>query len=168
MLIPIFFIITGIKRAFGEDNGAPPVKRFVQPDMAAQVFRTSDTTKDLIDNKLARFFLGCNIPFNVVEHPLFNDLLQALRPGYKPPTRKALADRHLDNVAEQVTCDVKKKLDGKVVTLVEDGWSNIHNDPVVATCVSVDGNSYFVSATDTRSMPKTADDSVMPTTDFRR
>ena len=48
-------------------------------------------------------------------------------------------------------------LNGKIVTLAQDGWSNIHNDPVLATFVTTDSGTYFLDATDTGSMPKTAD-----------
>ena len=37
-------------------------------------------------------------------------------------------------------------LNGKIVTLAQDGWSNIHNDPVLATCVTTDSGTYFLDA----------------------
>ena len=40
---------------------------------------------------------------------------------------------------------------------MEDGWSNTHNDPVIATSLAVGGTSYFLDAHDTGSMQKTAD-----------
>lgn len=52
---------------------------------------------------------------------------------------------------------MRKCLNGKNVTLVQDGWSNIHNDPVLATCVTTDTGTFFLDATDTGSLPKTAD-----------
>lgn len=41
--------------------------------------------------------------------------------------------------------------------MIEDGWSNIHNDPISAICLHAEGKSYFVEATDTSANKKTAE-----------
>ena len=107
--------------------------------------------------RLADSSMACNIPFAVAEHELFKNMITALRPGYQPPPRKALADNLLDNVSNELQIEMQKELQGKDVTLVEDGWSNVHNDPVTATCVHVNGKSFFVKATDNGSAKKTAE-----------
>ena len=43
---------------------------------------------------------------------------------------------------------MQKAPQGKDVTPVENGRSNVHNDPVTATCVHVNGKSLLVKATD--------------------
>lgn len=140
------------------DISPPPSKRIMQDDLGGFVYRTSPGLKDQFDTTIAKFFYGCNIPFNVAEHPLFIAMVQQLRPGYKPPTRFALADKHLDQVCDEMEEKMKLELDGKTVTLVEDGWSNIHNDPVVATCITTaNGQSFFLDAHDTGAMQKTAE-----------
>ena len=83
--------------------------------------------------------------------------MDVLRPGYKLPSRKTLANKHLDEVTKEIEDDMKANQKGKSVTLVEDGWSNIHNDPVIASCLNVDGRAYFLDAHDTGTMPKTAE-----------
>ena len=108
------------------------------------VAKTSKTCKDIINNKVAKFFFGCNIPFSTTEHPLFIEM----RPGYKLHSRKTLADKHLDQVTEEIEDGMRAKLKGKTVTLVKDGWSNIHNDPVIVSCLNGDGKSYFLDAHD--------------------
>ena len=50
----------------------------------------------------------------------------------------------LDSVHSQMEELVHESLKGKEGTLVIDGWSNIHNEPITAACVQVDGKSYFV------------------------
>ena len=47
-------------------------------------------------------------------------------------------------------------LEGKDVTLVQDGWSDIHNSPVIAHCVHTGERSYFLNSVDTESNKKTA------------
>ena len=122
---------TGIKRP-AEDNTPPPAKRS-QPHISSHVFKTDGETANHLNSLVSKFFFGCNIPFSVVEHPLFLDLVNNLRPGYQPPTKKALGDKHLNEVHTNPKTKMKEDLQGKTVTVVEDGWSNIHNEPVVAT-----------------------------------
>ena len=129
------------KRPLDETNStseSPPLKKvLLQADLRHSVLKTSDSLNQQLDEKVAKFFYGCNIPFAVAEHPLFLDLIQSLRPGYRVPTRKAIGEPLLNRVTEGLKVEMKQHLEGKVVTLVEDGWSNIHNDPVVATCLNV-------------------------------
>ena len=137
---------------------AAPAKRFcVQSDIQQHLFKTSGTTKDILDEKLVKFLYACNIPFSVVEHDSFLDFVQTLRPGYKPTTRKAISEKHLDRVTEQLQEKMKGALEGKEVTMVEDGWSNIHNEPVIARCLTVEGQSFYLGADETTTMCKTAE-----------
>lgn len=148
----------GVKRSAEPESVESPQPKKIRPDssiMSAFVTKTSPALKDSLDDKVARFFYSCNIPFSAVDHPSFQDLAESLRPGYKPPTRKALAGSLLDSVFDKLHGDVTQELEGKVVTLVEDGWSTVHNDPVVATSLATGGKSYFLDAHDTGSMKKT-------------
>ena len=43
------------------------------------------------------------------------------------------------------------------VTLVQDGWSNIHNEPVIATCLLVDDKYYLLDSVLTGTISKTSD-----------
>ena len=85
----------------GKLPGAEPERKTVmptmrQPRLTAWVVNTNSVEKEKIDNVVAEFFYGCNVPFSVVEHPLFKQLIDSLRPGYKPPNRKLLAGPLLD------------------------------------------------------------------------
>ena len=63
-----------------------------------------------MDIRVAKFFYANNIPFNVVEHPTFQNMVSALRPGYSPPTRKALCNSLLDEVSTEIEETTKEKL----------------------------------------------------------
>lgn len=86
-------------------------------------------------------------------------MIATLRPGYDHclPTRKQLAGNSLDDMIEDATKETKEVLKDKSVTLIQDGWSNIHNQPVIANCLSDGKNVYFFSAVDTGSEQKTAE-----------
>lgn len=50
---------------------------------------------------------------------------------------------------------MKDKLDGKTVTIQQDGWSIIQNVPVVASSVTCEGEVYFIDAQCTGTTVKT-------------
>ena len=47
-------------------------------------------------------------------------------------------------------------LQGKYVTLSQDGWSNIHREPIIATCLHVDGKTFLHDAVDVGDVTKDA------------
>ena len=57
----------------------------------------------MLNNKVAKLFYACNIPFSVLEHPLFVDMVESLRPGFTSHSRKAIGGHLLDEVTEEVT-----------------------------------------------------------------
>ncbi|KAI6647466.1 hypothetical protein LOD99_12462 [Oopsacas minuta] len=93
--------------------------------------------------------------FNLAENDVFKKTISMLRPGYTP-TRKSLAGGLLDKTFNEVTTITASALEGKDVTLVQDGWSDIHNSPVIAHCVHSRERFYFLNSVDTGSYKKTA------------
>jgi hypothetical protein len=114
-------------------------------------------TKDKIDQTVAEYVFGCNLPFSVVEHPLFKAMVESLSPGYKPRTRKTLSGTLLEQTHSKLQSTMKTKLEGKTVTMQQDGWSTLQNDPVISTSVTCEGSGYFIDAQSTGSTQKTAD-----------
>lgn len=161
---PEVSVLTGVKRVApdidsdDEDTEClpPPPKRTLQSQMSAYSVKTDSAMATSLDLQIARYFYACNIPFNVAEQSEFKAMISMLRPGYSPPTRKALSGPLLDKVFDSMNTTVASDLDGKDVTLVQDGWSDIHNQPVIASCVHTGSKSYFVEAVDTGANKKTA------------
>ena len=118
---------------------------------------TPAVTKGKIDQSVAELVFGCNLPFSVVEHPLFKAMIQTLHPGYQPSSRKAISTTYLDQTHGRLQSTMKEKLQGKTVTLQQDGWSSLQNDPVVASSVTCEGRGYFIDAQYTGSTPKTGE-----------
>ena len=82
-------------------------------------------------SKLDDIFLATNNPFSHVEHPEFIKLCQLMRPDYQTPSRKQLGEKILDNAYNSEIASCKKVLSGETVSMCLDGWSNVHNDPIV-------------------------------------
>ena len=76
-------------------------------------------------------------------------MIQKLRPGYNPPDRKRMAGDILDGVYDQLQETAQAKLQGKMVTLSMDGWSDINNDPILVFCIIYDGQAYLVDTVQT-------------------
>ena len=108
------------------------------------VTNTSAQERDQLDVLVARFFIATNTPFNRVEHPTF--LVLALRTSYRSPNRHVLAENRVNKVYEEA----QKDLNNELVTLSLDGWSNIHNEPIVCIGASTtSGDFYLVDTKDT-------------------
>ena len=123
--------------------------------------RMNAATKQDIDLALATAFYGCNIPFSVVESVHFKNFCQKMRPSYKPPTRKALSEKLLDEVYCGVTSSNIKA--GTDSVLLIDGWKNestntknvvtlIHNP-----CGTSGNESVFLEAFDMSGLPETSE-----------
>ena len=84
-------------------------------------------------------------------------MIDGLRPGYSAPTRKTLGEQHLDDVYKDNQQIMKDTISGKSGTLIQDGWSNVHNDPIVAASIQVEGKTFFLNSVDTGAMPKSAE-----------
>ena len=57
----------------------------IQSSMSNFIVKTNSREKDALDEAIAKFFNSCNIPFLVSENPSFINMINLLRPGYKPP-----------------------------------------------------------------------------------
>ena len=66
----------------------------------------------------------------------------------------------LDTVNDNLEEDMKTAISGKTATYIEDGWSNIHNEPVIASCLQVEGKNYFLASYEAKAMTKSAENLV--------
>lgn len=132
-------------------------RRKIQSSIDAFYCSTNDSEKKELDKLIGMFFYACNVPFSHVESEHFKRLISKLRPGYKPPTRKALAGNILDDIHDELQNQMIKNLKGKPTTLIVDGWSNVHNEPLTVAALYAEGKSYLVDAIDTGSDHKTAE-----------
>lgn len=86
-------------------------------------------------------------------------MINLLRPGYKPPTRHEIANELLNEVYLSVRQNIEKDLKGKIVSMVMDGWSNLHVEPII--CISItdvsEGNIHLIDTIDTAENRHTAD-----------
>lgn len=107
----------------------------------------------------AEFFFGCNIPFNVADSIYFKNFVKALRPAYKPPNRRLLGGKLLDQTHDKMekrNSNLIKQMDNKV-TLLIDGWQNSSaNRHCVVTMLSTsDDQKVFLESYDFSSVRET-------------
>lgn len=128
----------------------PKIDKFVQ--------KTTEAEKKLLDRQFARMFYACNIPFSVAENEHMLKLIHMLRGGsYKPPNRRDIAGYLLDEVNKECESTMASELEGQNVTLIQDGWSNVHNQPIIGTCLHNGTSAFFIRSVDTGSEKKTAE-----------
>ncbi|XP_073493834.1 uncharacterized protein [Phyllobates terribilis] len=122
------------------------------------VIRTSRLEKELIDEKIAQFIYAMNSSFRLTENPHFINMVQSLRPGYSPPSRADVAGKLLDQVYDREMEQCATALEGKIVNLSIDGWSNVHNDHIVCACITTEeGKVFLAQTTDTSGNAHTAE-----------
>ena len=146
-------------------SSPPPVsslpsvkKQKMAANLGSYVTKTSEREKKALDVQIARLLYATNTPFQFVEHDHFKKLIHMLRPGYYPPSRHAIGGPLLDEVYEDVYASCKEKIEGKTVSMEMDGWSNIHNEPVVCCSVTTSaGDTFLTSTIDTQDNRHTAD-----------
>lgn len=130
-----------------------------QPTSVADVvIVTSPQYAEKINLQTARYFFATNTPFNHAEHREFKIMCNILRPGYKPPSAHQIGGKLLDQVYEITLQECKSKLEGQTVSMCLDGWSNVHNEPIVAcSIVTQNGECFLVDTVDTSGNSHTAD-----------
>ena len=70
--------------------------------------------------------------------------IQLLCPGYILPSQKTMSGRLLGEIMEALETEMKSELKGKVYSLVEDGWRNIHNEALIASYLHIEGGNFFL------------------------
>ncbi|KAG8148070.1 hypothetical protein E2320_000136 [Naja naja] len=107
--------------------------------------------------KNARFVYATNSSFCLLENPHFVNMIQSLRLGHSPPSRLDVAGKLLDKVYEEEIMQCATSLEGKIVNLSLDGWSNVHNDHIVCACITTEeGNVFLAETIDTSGNVHTA------------
>lgn len=90
-------------------------------------------------------------------------MISALRPNYAPQSRLDLAQELLNEVHEEIdnnmNADISrmKNTNNRPLVLMQDGWSNLHNDPILASSVSTGKETYLLKAKDCETVKKTAE-----------
>lgn len=120
-------------------------------------------SKEEVDQKIARAFFACGIPFSVVENPLFKEAVSAVAsygPGYKLPSdttmRTTLLNKEYETVKQSVNESVLENVNLTGGTLVSDGWSNVQNRSLINYLFVTGKGASFVKCTDTSGEEKSA------------
>lgn len=120
--------------------------------------RTSTAEKQKIDKQIAKAIFATNSSFRCIENPEVRKAIQLLRPGYTPPARKTISTTLLDEIYEEEKAKCFSSLSGQSVNMSIDGWSNVHNEPVVcATITTEDGHAFLYETIDTTGNPHTSE-----------
>ncbi|XP_073411330.1 uncharacterized protein [Dendrobates tinctorius] len=142
----------------GTTSTKQPKKKLCVQSVEKFILKTTTSQKEHFDELIAKFIFATNSSFRLVEHPLFVQMIEGIRPGYKPPSRFDISGKHLKAVYDIERAACTKYLKDKVVNMSLDGWSNIHNDPIICTCVTTeDGETYLTDTIDTSGNSHTAE-----------
>ncbi len=122
------------------------------------ITKTTAYEKNILDEEVAKMIFATNSPFRLVEHAQFRKMVGKLRPGYTPPTRTEVSDKYLPKIYDKEFEKCAKELMNETVCLSLDGWSNIHNEPIICVTVTTSsGHIYLIDTIDTSGQPHTAE-----------
>ena len=122
------------------------------------VVRTGQDKKKELDRQIAKAVYATNCSFRAIENKEVQKAIEMLRPGYLPPSRFQLSSTLLNEIFEEEKSNCFNKLSGQSVCMSLDGWSNIHNEPIICVVLTAeDGNSVLLESIDTSGHPHTAD-----------
>lgn len=95
----------------------------------------------------------------MAESKYYTDMMNDLRPSYRPPNRRDLADKLLDREYEKVETAVSNKLSDKNLTLTMciDGWTSVTSKPITAVNLKTDDTSFLITAKDAGDKTKTSE-----------
>lgn len=149
----------GISISTAPKSGSVGKKRKVEnPTMTNFLVRTSSADKQNIDKQIAKAIFATNSSFRCVENVQVKKAIQLLRPGYTPPSRKTIATTLLDEIYAEEKDKCCSLLRGHSVNMSIDGWSNVHNEPVVcATITTEEGQAFLYETIDTSGQPHTSE-----------
>ena len=106
----------------------------------------------------AKAFYANPLSFNVAEDKEFKKALEMTRPGIGKDllSRKDLAGKHLTREDDKIDDEMNSALQGRYVVMSQDGWSNIHREPIIASCLHVPGKTFLHEAVDVGDLTKDA------------
>ena len=123
------------------------------------VTTTSKEESEAIAAQWANFFYAARIPFLAAENDEFKKALEMTRPGFpvRSINQRNLSGKFLENKFEEIESREFDLLAGKRVVISQDGWSNLHNQPIIATALHFPGTSLFLDAVDVGAEVKSAE-----------
>lgn len=108
-----------------------PKKQLRNTTIENFVDRMSEEEQDTLEILLAQALFAAGVPFSFLENNYVIQFFQQLRPAFKLPNRRKLADELLDDVFDGVKAEFNEQiLQAKSLTMVSDGWSNINRESV--------------------------------------
>ena len=135
-----------------------------QAGMESFVIKTTAAQREKLKDKLSNLFYLNNLPFRLADSASFRSTMEELRPGIngkdgRQPviTRKMLAGTQLERTEARLENDLASEFEGKYGVVSQDGWSDIHAWPVIASCLIVDGQVVPLDFEDPGPERKTAE-----------
>jgi hypothetical protein len=146
------------KRQKVDESSVEAAAADVKPVVVKQEFKLaqqgirsslSGATSAEVDAAVADFVFGCNIPPNIVDHPLFKKLCTLMKTApasYKPPYRQRLTGDLLDSTTLRLKAEeapVRALVLADSGTVVSDGWDDVARNHLINFLVGTAKGFFF-------------------------
>ncbi len=120
----------------GIDVSASPISTGVKPvfhtskprtiaDAFGQTYGSNSPKAQDVTTKIARFIIKDLRPYRIVESVEFKEMIKALDPRYKVPSRKQFSEEIIPSMYRKVAGDVKEEIQkAEQVAITTDGWTS--------------------------------------------
>lgn len=125
--------------AKGDDNAEPSLKKKkLSGNLSSFVVTTPKSTKETIDRQIAKAMFATNCSFRSIEYQEAIRVISLLRPGYIPPSWKDVSGKLLNQIYLEEKERCFSNLSGSYVNMSIDGWSNVHNEPIICATITTE------------------------------
>lgn len=128
-----------------------------QPTLDSFIPTMKKEVKGSTDRLLGKFLFSSDCSFRLVSNPFFQEFVQHLNPSYQLPDRETLGNTILDDVFSEVTTEMMTSLRGTEFVLLQDGYSTVQNEPLIAHCLSNSKTTIFFNVVQPKTEHKTAE-----------
>lgn len=145
--------------AKGDDCAEPSLKKKkLSANLSSFIVTTPKSTKETIDRQIAKAMFATNCSFRSIEHREVKKAISLLRPGYIPPSRKDISGKLLDQIYLEEKERCFSNLSGSYVNMSIDGWSNVHNEPIICATITTEQSEVILfDSIDTTGKPHTGE-----------
>ena len=94
-------------------------------------------------DRLCVFFYANNIAFNAANSKEYQEMIEALRPGYHGPSSEQIGGKLLDLASDKVDAGMASQMGKDAITLIQNGRSSVSNDPIMAASIHTGTKSFL-------------------------
>ena len=120
-----------------------------QKSIQSSMYSGNAGKSEACDKAIGEFFYGLNLGASKVSHPLFKDLVEALKTApasYQPPTRQRMLGDLLEKTTDTLKAE-ERPVRGDVLkyggSIISDGWDDVNSSHLINVLIGSATTTFF-------------------------